>query len=72
VFTRAESEPHRDHPRWNNRRLADVAWELLAAGRLHCEPVIQPVVDFDDVVAAYREIDAHPERSVKLGVRFGK
>jgi threonine dehydrogenase-like Zn-dependent dehydrogenase len=70
VFTRAESEPHRDHPRWNNRRLADAAWELLAAGRLDCEPVVQPVVDFDDIVAAYREIDEHPERSVKLGVRF--
>jgi threonine dehydrogenase-like Zn-dependent dehydrogenase len=70
VFTRAESEPHRDHPRWNNRRLADAAWELLAAGRLDCAPIVQPIVAFDDVVDAYREIDEHPERSVKLGVRF--
>jgi threonine dehydrogenase-like Zn-dependent dehydrogenase len=71
VFTRAESEPHRDHPRWNNRRQADAAWELLAASRVDCEPVVQPVVAFDDVVDAYRAIDLHPERSVKLGVRFG-
>jgi threonine dehydrogenase-like Zn-dependent dehydrogenase len=71
VFTRAESEPHRDHPRWNNRRLADAAWELLAVGRLHCESVVQPVVSFDEVVEAYRAIDEHPERSVKLGVVFG-
>ena len=70
VFTRAESEPHRDHPRWNNRRLADAAWEVLAAGRLNCDPVVQPIVAFENVVAAYREIDEHPERSVKLGVRF--
>jgi threonine dehydrogenase-like Zn-dependent dehydrogenase len=70
VFTRAESEPHRDHPRWNNRRLADAAWDVLTSGRLHCKPVVQPIVAFDDVVAAYQEIDAHPERSVKLGVRF--
>jgi threonine dehydrogenase-like Zn-dependent dehydrogenase len=70
VFTRAESEPHRDHPRWNNRRQADAAWNLLATGRLSCAPVIQPIVPFDDAVAAYREIDEHPERSVKLGVRF--
>jgi threonine dehydrogenase-like Zn-dependent dehydrogenase len=70
VFIRAESEPHRDHPRWNNRRLADAVWELLAAGRLNCEPIVQPVVPFDQVVEAYREIDEHPERSVKLGVNF--
>jgi threonine dehydrogenase-like Zn-dependent dehydrogenase len=70
VFTRAESEPHRDHPRWNNRRQADAAWELLAAGRLDCEAIIAPIVAFEDAVAAYREIDEHPERSVKLGVTF--
>lgn len=71
VFPRAESEPHYDHPRWNNRRQSDAAWELLAAGRLDCEPIVQPVVPFDRVVEAYREIDEHPERSVKLGVTFG-
>jgi threonine dehydrogenase-like Zn-dependent dehydrogenase len=71
VFTRAESEPHRDHPRWDNRRQADAAWELLAAGRVDCKPVVQPVVAFDDVIEAYRAIDLHPGRSVKLGVRFG-
>ncbi len=70
VFTRAESEPHRDHPRWNNRRQADAVWELLASGRLNGEPVVQPVVPFEQSAEAYREIDEHPERSVKLGVRF--
>lgn len=70
VFPRAESEPHYDHPRWNNRRLADAAWQLLASGRLDCEPIVQPVVPFREAVEAYREIDEHPERSVKLGVEF--
>jgi len=70
VFTRAESEPHRDHPRWNNRRLADAAWALLATGRLACERIVQPVVPFEQSIEAYREIDEHPERSVKLGVTF--
>ncbi len=70
VFTRAESEPHRDHPRWNNRRQADAAWELLATGRVRCEPIVQPIVSFEEVVEAYRAIDEHPERSVKLGVTF--
>lgn len=70
VFARAESEPHRDHPRWNNRRQADAVWELLAIGRLDGIPVVRPIVPFEDVVEAYREIDEHPERSVKLGVTF--
>jgi threonine dehydrogenase-like Zn-dependent dehydrogenase len=71
VFPRVESEPHYDHPRWTGRRLADAAWELLAAGRLRCEPVVQPVVPFALAADAYREyVDEHPERSVKLGVRF--
>ena len=70
VFTRAESEPHRDHPRWDNRRLADAAWELLASGRLACERIVQPVVSLDRAVDAIREVDEHPERGVKLGVDF--
>jgi threonine dehydrogenase-like Zn-dependent dehydrogenase len=72
IFTRAESEPHRDHPRWDNRRLADAAWRLLSTGQLACEEVVQPVVPFDRVVDAYRAIDEHPEHSVKLGVVFNQ
>ncbi len=72
IFTRAESEPHRDHPRWNNRRLADAAWTLLVAGRLSCEMIVHPVVPFAEVVQAYGEIEQHPERSIKLGVSFAQ
>jgi 2-desacetyl-2-hydroxyethyl bacteriochlorophyllide A dehydrogenase len=72
VFTRVESEPHDDDPRWNAPRLADATWGLLVAGRLRCEPIVQPVVPFDEAADAYREyVDEHPERSVKLGVRVG-
>lgn len=71
VFPRVESEPHYEHPRWNGRRLADVVWDLLASGRVHCEAIIQPVVPFDEAAEAYRElVDLHPDQSVKLGVRF--
>ena len=62
---------HHAHPRWGNRRQADAAWELLAAGRLRCEEIVQPVVTFENAAEAYREyVDEHPERSVKLGVMF--
>ena len=72
VFPRAESEPHYDYPRWDHRRQADAAWALLAAGRLRCEPIVPPVVSFERAAEAHREIDEHPERSIKLGVRFGE
>ena len=72
VFPRAESEPHYDDPRWNNRRQADAAWELLASGKIVCEQIVQPIVSFSEAAEAYREyVDEHPERSVKLGVLFG-
>ena len=70
VFPRAESEPHHDAPRWDNRRQADAAWELLVAGRIACDEIVQPVVRFDDAATAYRSIDEHPEQTIKLGVLF--
>ncbi len=72
VFPRAESEPHADHPRWDNRRQAGAAWELLASGRLQCERIVQPVVPFEHAVEAIQSIDEHPESSIKLGVRFAE
>lgn len=72
VFTRPESEPHQDYPRWDIRRLDDTVWSLLTAGRLACDEIIQPIVSFERVAEAYREIDEHPERSIKLGVTFGE
>ena len=48
------------------------AWDLLASGRINAEPIIHPIVHFNEVVDAYREyVDEHPEQSIKLGVVFG-
>jgi threonine dehydrogenase-like Zn-dependent dehydrogenase len=71
IFARANSDPNRDHPRWNFRRIVDTCWKWLAEGRFECEDVVDPVVPFEDSVEAYIEMDNHPERSVKLGVSFG-
>jgi len=70
IFARACSEPNRDHPRWSFQRIMDTCWEALAAGQMACDEIIYPIVDFDDVVEAYLDIDRHPETSIKLGVRF--
>lgn len=47
VFSRASSEPNRDHPRWNRRRIALCCWEMLATGAIDCEGIIDPVVPFE-------------------------
>ncbi|MCD6053667.1 MAG: zinc-binding alcohol dehydrogenase [Rubrobacteraceae bacterium] len=68
VFSRASSEPSRDHPRWDRRRIAMSCWRLLATGAIDCERIIDPVVRFDEAPYAYEEyVDRNPQQSVKLG-----
>jgi threonine dehydrogenase-like Zn-dependent dehydrogenase len=68
VFSRASSEPSRDHPRWDRRRIAMSCWSLLATGAIDCERIIDPVVPFDDAPYAYEKyVDRYPQQSVKLG-----
>jgi threonine dehydrogenase-like Zn-dependent dehydrogenase len=68
VFSRASSEPNRDHPRWDRRRIAMSCWSLLATGAIDCERIIDPVVRFDEAPYAYEEyVDRNPQQSVKLG-----
>jgi threonine dehydrogenase-like Zn-dependent dehydrogenase len=68
VFSRASSEPSRDHPRWDRRRIAMSCWSLLATGAIDCERIIDPVVRFDEAPYAYEEyVDRNPQQSVKLG-----
>lgn len=71
VFSRASSEPSRDHPRWDRRRIAMSCWSLLATEAIDCERIIDPVVRFDEAPYAYEEyVDRNPQQSVKLGLAF--
>jgi threonine dehydrogenase-like Zn-dependent dehydrogenase len=71
VFSRASSEPNRDHPRWDRRRIASSCWSMLASGAIDCEKIIDPVVSVDEAPGAYEEyVDRNPQKSVKLGVAF--
>jgi len=71
VFSRASSEPNRDHPRWDRRRIASSCWSMLASGAIDCEKIIDPVVSFDEAPGAYEEyVDRNPQKSVKLGIAF--
>jgi threonine dehydrogenase-like Zn-dependent dehydrogenase len=70
VSARVESLPLRDAPAWTLGRLVEVAFDWLATGRLRSDGIITPVVPFAQSADAYREIDEHPERSIKLGISF--
>jgi len=68
--SRANTDPSRDHPMWDNRRIREVAFELLRTGRLRVDGLIDPIVPFEQSAEAYRRIDEHPEESIKLGVTY--
>jgi len=70
VFSRACSEPNREYPRWSEERIIDVAWRLLREGQIQSEPIVQPVVRFEELPTAYPKIETHPEQYIKLGVQF--
>ena len=54
----------------DTRHLVRVGWRLLAEGRLNCEPIVQPIVNFADLLVEYPKIATHPSENIKLGVRF--
>jgi threonine dehydrogenase-like Zn-dependent dehydrogenase len=71
VFSRASSEPSRDHPRWDRRRIATSCWNMLASGKIDCQRIVDPVVSFAEAPGAYEEyVDRNPHKSIKLGVAF--
>lgn len=71
VSARAESLPMRDAPAWTLERMVHLALNWLGEGRIRTDGIISPIVPFDESADAYRMIDEHPERSIKLGIRFG-
>lgn len=70
IFSRACSEPNPEYPTWDEKRLFAVCWRLLSEGKLNTEAVVQPVVNFDDLLVEYPKIATHPQENLKLGVRF--
>ena len=71
VFSRASSEPSRDHPRWDRRRIATSCWHMLASGEIDCQRIVDPVVSFAEAAGAYEEyVDRNPHESIKLGIAF--
>jgi threonine dehydrogenase-like Zn-dependent dehydrogenase len=69
VSCRTVSRPLRDFG-WDHARIVRLAEDLLASGRVRTEGIVQPIVPFAESPDAYRTMEEHPERCVKLGIRF--
>jgi threonine dehydrogenase-like Zn-dependent dehydrogenase len=71
IFSRAESDPNREHPRWNLQRLRSAVHHLILHDRIDGELIVDPVLKFgDDLVNQYDAITSHPENGIKLGVEY--
>jgi threonine dehydrogenase-like Zn-dependent dehydrogenase len=70
VFTRACSQPDRDHPRWDEPRLFDTCWALLTSGKLTGVPIVAPIVPFEDLPGEYVKIPTSPQTHLKLGANY--
>ena len=67
---RVESEPYRDYPRWDRKRVYDTVIELFRRGAITSRGLLQPIVKFDEAAEAYRMIDEKPEEAIKLAVIY--
>jgi len=67
---RVESEPYRDFPLWDRKRVYDTVIQLMQIGKLTSEGMLCPIVPFEEVVEAYLMLDERPEETIKLGVVY--
>lgn len=70
IMSRACNFPTREYPRWTPDRINLNCWQLLSSGRLKCEPIVTPVVSFDESRQVITEVSRHPGTSIKLGIQF--
>ncbi len=68
--SRAASDPNRDYPMWNDKRICETAFRLLKEGRLSVEGLVSPIIPFDKSAEAYQRIDKNPEENIKLGIIY--
>jgi threonine dehydrogenase-like Zn-dependent dehydrogenase len=66
---RVESEPYRDHPRWDRDRVYETVFDCFEGGRLSAEGVLT-TVSLDEAPAAYDRLAADSTDCLKLAVRY--
>jgi threonine dehydrogenase-like Zn-dependent dehydrogenase len=62
--------PSRDYPMWDDERVEEAVYRLMLEGRLDPNGLVDPIVSFEESPEAYVAMSKHPERGVKLGIKF--
>ena len=62
--------PHRAYPAWDRPRVMATVVELLASRRVQVDRLPVRRFSFDEVVEAYRWLDAHPHEAVKVALTY--
>jgi NADPH:quinone reductase-like Zn-dependent oxidoreductase len=71
MFSRTESEPNREHPRWDNVRVRSTVHSMILRGLINADFIVTPVLKFGDALAAeYDQVLASPDKNIKLGVEY--
>ena len=71
IFSRADSDPGRDHPRWDKARVRDTVHRLILDGCINGEAVIGPVKTFgEDMPAVYEDVMSDPNCGAKMGLSY--
>ena len=71
IFSRLESEPGREHPRWDVRRARATVFRWILEGKIDGSLVVAPVVKFGDGLREqYERVVVRAERGIRLGVEY--
>jgi threonine dehydrogenase-like Zn-dependent dehydrogenase len=70
VFSRAVSDPNRDHPRWDQLRIFEACWAMFESGALSGDMIVDPVVPFAELDKAFSRVMSSPDEGIKLGCFF--
>ena len=71
VFTRTESDPSRDHPRWDNTRVRNTCMGMIINHKINGDLIVGPVIKFtDELDKVYPGIVADREGGIKMGVTY--
>ncbi len=70
IFSRAASDPNREHPRWSGERIEAHCLRLITEGKLNGAAVIDRVVPYWALKAEYRRVMDDQSQAIKLGVDF--
>lgn len=66
---RVESEPYRDHPRWDRERVYETVFECFEYDRLSADGILT-TVDLEEAPEAYERLAEDPTDCLKLAVTY--